>query len=362
MAAVIGPLVTGPLPVPCLNQVPVKTCIIPGMQKQLWMVRAGRDSLFLDDFLSRHMIAVGWSDLGDLSKVKSREQINLLMEQKYRDWNRRQIAASVGQVYRFRAEIVPGTTVVTYDSNLRTYHIGTVTGDYAYHSKGEHELAHTRAVRWEREVSRDVLTPAAKNSLGSISTIFCLSTGAAEELLAGDRKRESPPVDDTDADDVEAESDIRKDTEQRALEFLQDKLSGLDWDQMQELVAGLLRAMGYKTRVSRAGPDQGRDIVASPDGFGFQPPHIIVEVKHRKATMGAPDIRSFAATLRQNDKGLYVSTGGFTKEATYEAKRTNQTLTLMDAEELGNAIVEHYDRMDADARALLPLKKIYWPV
>lgn len=166
----------------------------------------------------------------------------------------------------------------------------------------------------------------------------------------------------SDEEEIEGEAEVRRNTEQRALEFLQDRLSKLDWDEMQNLVAGLLRAMGYKTRVSPAGPDRGRDIIASPDGFGFQPPRIVVEVKHRKDTMGAPEIRSFVGGLRQNDNGLYVSTGGFTREARYEGDRTNQNLTLMDSDDLGKAIVEHYDRMDSEARALLPLKKIYWPV
>lgn len=131
---------------------------------------------------------------------------------------------------------------------------------------------------------------------------------------------------------------------------------------MQELVAGLLRAMGYKTRVSPLGPDRGTDIVASPDGFGFQFPRIIVEVRHRKGTMGAADLRSFLGGLRQNDNGLYMSTGGFTREARYEADRSNQNLTLMDADELGNAILEHYDRLDSETRSLLPMKKIFWPI
>jgi restriction system protein len=38
---------------------------------------------------------------------------------------------------------------------------------------------------------------------------------------------------------------------------------------MQELVAGVLRGMGYKTIVSAKGPDRGRDILASPDGLGL---------------------------------------------------------------------------------------------
>jgi restriction system protein len=47
---------------------------------------------------------------------------------------------------------------------------------------------------------------------------------------------------------------------------------------MQQLVAGILRAMGYKTQISPPGVDRGKDIVASPDGFGFEHPRIVVEV------------------------------------------------------------------------------------
>ena len=98
---------------------------------------------------------------------------------------------------------------------------------------------------------------------------------------------------------------------------------------MQELVAGLLRAMGYKTRISPAGPDKGKDIVASPDGFGFESPRIVVEVKHRSSAMGSAEIRSFLGGRHKDDKGLYVSTGGFSKDAYYEAERANIPLTLM---------------------------------
>lgn len=334
------------------------------MTKQVWMVRAGRDSVFIDEFLSREMIAIGWSRLGDLSNIHTREQFSQLVENLWPENNRFQNSASVGQVYRFREEIVPGKAVVTYDSNRRVYHLGTVTGDYVYHPEYDPELVHTRSVKWEKEISRDVLSPESKNSLGAISTIFCLSSGAAEELIAGGQNGESTQItgNTTTENEIEAETEIRKDTEQRALEFLQDKLNKLDWDEMQELVAGLMRAMGYKTRISAPGPDRGRDIIASPDGFGFQSPRILIEVKHRKGTMGAPEIRSFVGGLRQKDNGLYVSTGGFTREAKYEADRTNQNLTLMDADDLGKAIVEHYDRMDSETRALLPLRKIYWPV
>ncbi|MBW1279594.1 restriction endonuclease, partial [Escherichia coli] len=60
-----------------------------------------------------------------------------------------------------------------------------------------------------------------------------------------------------------------------------DRIGRLDWYDMQRLVAAFLRALGYRTEISPVGPDRGKDIFASPDGFGFEQPRIAVEVKHR---------------------------------------------------------------------------------
>jgi len=74
----------------------------------------------------------------------------------------------------------------------------------------------------------------------------------------------------------------------------------LSEDELPQLVAAILRAMGLKTRISPKGADRGRDILASPDGLGFQEPRIKVEVKHKPNTaIGAPDLRSFITTLRE---------------------------------------------------------------
>ena len=90
-------------------------------------------------------------------------------------------------------------------------------------------------------------------------------------------------------------------------------------------------------------------------------PRIVVEVKHRRGTMGAQEIRSFLGGRHQNDKGLYVSTGGFKREAQYEAERSNIPLTLMDLDELAKAVAEYYDRLDTETRSLVPLIRVYWP-
>ena len=108
-------------------------------------------------------------------------------------------------------------------------------------------------------------------------------------------------------------------------------------------------------------PDAEDLTIATPDGLGLQEPRIKVEVKHRSATMGAQDIRSFLGGLRPGDRGLYVSTGGFTKEAKYEAERSNTPATLVDLDDLARLVVAHYDRFDLEGRALIPLVKVYWP-
>jgi len=147
----------------------------------------------------------------------------------------------------------------------------------------------------------------------------------------------------------------------KAHELIKDRIMDLDWEQMQQLVAGILRAIGYKTRVVPRGPDRGKDIEASPDGLVLREPRILAQVKHREySQMGATEIRNFQSILRGR-KGLYISTGGFSREAKYEAERSSEQLTLIDADRLVQLIIQNYDNFDVETRLLIPLSKIYWP-
>ena len=93
------------------------------------------------------------------------------------------------------------------------------------------------------------------------------------------------------------------------------------------LTASLAHAQNYQqldfptaTSTRLADIDRGKDIVASPDGFGFEHPRIVVEVKHRKGQMGSQEIRSFLGGRHKDDRGLYVSTGGVSKDADIASK------------------------------------------
>jgi len=207
-------------------------------------------------------------------------------------------------------------------------------------------------------VRRDSLSVATRNTVGAIMTIFLLGKVAQDEFIKLKDGKEPLQQKDKKAEELE---ELKKDIMEKAFEFTKDNILSLDWDQMQQLVAGILRAMGYKTRVASPGPDRGVDIIASPDGLGLEQPRIRVEVKHRTDSTGAQLLRSFLGGLRQNDRGLYVSTGGFTREARYEAERSTIPVTLIDIDELAELLIKNYDDVDTETKALIPLVKLYWP-
>jgi restriction system protein len=185
---------------------------------------------------------------------------------------------------------------------------------------------------------------------------------SAREIKALLEGKIVPKSVEDEAGDEDSEVDaLKQEIKEKSIEFIKDNLQKLDWDEMQELVAGILRAMGYKTRVANPGPDRGADIIASPDGLGLEQPRIRVEVKHRSGAVGAPSVRSFIGGLRQNDRGLYVSTGGFSREGRYEAERSTIPVTLVDIDELAELLTQYYDSTDSETRALVPLVKLYWP-
>ena len=222
-----------------------------------------------------------------------------------------------------------------------------------------------RRVRWGREVPRDRLSAASRNSLGSIMTIFAVGADVMAEMegaaSGGQAGTGTGGGDAASDDDAGAAEEARYATYDDGVERIKDRVLSLSWDEMEQLVAGLLRSMGYHARVTPTGPDGGRDVVASPDALGLESPRIVAEVKHRKGAMGAPAIRAFIGGLRAGDRGLYVSTGGFTREARYEADRANAPVRLLDLDGFVRLYVESYERADEDTRALLPLVRIWWP-
>ncbi len=325
-----------------------------------WMIRAGRGGVYAQSWLDDGVIGIGW-DFGGVNVASmTKKQIHDTYVDFHADESRGRVGAAVSQIYKFAHDMAEGSAVVMYEPETRLYHLGKVTGPCV--ASDEDGVAYRRTVTWGETAPRDALLPASKNSLGGISTIFSVSAKVMDDLRrVANMKTPAPAAPSADDEDEGTDEEVRYATFDNGIERIKDRILTVDPDDMERLVAGLLRAMGYHASVTPKGSDGGRDVVASPDALGLETPRIVCEVKHRKGAMGAPELRAFIGGLRGGDRGLYVSTGGFTKEARYEADRSNVPVRLLDIDGFARLYAEYYDRTDEDARAILPLVRIWWP-
>jgi restriction system protein len=150
--------------------------------------------------------------------------------------------------------------------------------------------------------------------------------------------------------------------EEQAWSEIEQYLRSMNPYDFQELVASLLRAMGYHVSwVAPPGRDGGIDIIAWSDPLGTRPPRIKVQVKRVGQNIAVDGLRSFMAVLSEGDVGLFVTTSAFTKDAQEEARtQERRKVTLVDLEKLFDLWVEHYTKLDDTARRRLPLQPIHF--
>lgn len=154
-----------------------------------------------------------------------------------------------------------------------------------------------------------------------------------------------------------------EEAEEKAWDQIQDHLKSLDPYDFQKIVADLFEAMGYHVNwIAPRGPDKGIDIIAYSDPLGTKTPRIKVQVKHKiDQSIDVGEMRSFFAVLGNDEVGIYVSSGGFTKIAEEEARtKESKKITLINLGKFFELWIEHYSKLSYEARARLPLKPIYY--
>lgn len=160
-----------------------------------------------------------------------------------------------------------------------------------------------------------------------------------------------------------ARSFVLERAEGEARAEIEDQVRALGPYEYQELVAALLRGMGYATPyVAPTGPDGGTDVLAYPDPLGAKTPHIRVQVKHR-ATQKATreEIAALRGIIRQDREiGLFVSSAGFTSDAVREARQGTVHIELMDLNGLLEQWIAVYDRLSEEDKGHLRLRRVYF--
>jgi restriction system protein len=148
--------------------------------------------------------------------------------------------------------------------------------------------------------------------------------------------------------------------ESMARSEIEDYIDSLGPYAFQDLVAALLRGMGYFTPfVAPRGKDGGLDILAYRDPLGRTAPRLKVQVKHREDKVKVGEVRELVRLLtRDGDAGLIVSSGGFTSDAESEIRRAPRHVEKIDLNDLIQMWDDHYDQMQEEDRRLMPLKRV----
>ena len=325
--------------------------------QHFWVIRVPKGEEYIAAVEMKGLVAVGYSISQSVADVTDREAMKKLYRDEVPNAPNMKVAMAVGQLYRVAHVIQPGDWILSPDRDTRTLLYGQVEGEYIFQKDVLGPgYSHARKVKWQGRFRRDDMSSSLRNTMGSLMTVLNMD-GHRDELLRLVKGEISPGGEKGDDESV---IPFDKEMKAKADELIGDLISRIDPYDFQELVAGLLQAMGYRTRVSPPGPDQGVDVIAHPDAFGFEAPRIKVQVKHRQSAATGPEIRSLVGSLGQDEKGLFVSTGGFTKDARVEARRTTR-LTLLDADNFVSLLAEYYEKLDADYKALVPLRKVWVP-
>lgn len=183
-----------------------------------------------------------------------------------------------------------------------------------------------------------------------------------------DGKRKQETVED-DIEDFSEESSnqvqksIINQYEEEAFNGIRNFINSKNPYEFQDLVAELLRGMGYHiSDVAQRGPDGGIDIIAYTDPLGTRQPRIIVQVKHRpNDNVSSDEVQKLAGTLKRNsDVGIFVTSGSFSKPAIKEARESREHIELIDFERLTSLWQEYYSKMNDEQKNLLPLHPIYF--
>jgi restriction system protein len=323
----------------------------------LWGIHAGRTGDADTLFQEKNVVAIGWAEVGDLSKLKpDREDFKNAVAAAFPQLKPGAIPNNAGQLFRFVHEMKPGDVVVYPSKRDRKVHIGRVEGSYRYDPSLEPSYPHHHPVKWITAVPRTHFSQGALYEIGSAMSLFQVKSYADEFLAAGQGKVEAPPVTQDESVAIVAE-EIVESTRDFVLKRISQELKG---HPMAEFVAHLLGTMGYRTRVSPEGPDGGVDIVAHKDELGFEPPIIKVQVKSGEGNIGNPDVSALYGNVGSNEFGLIVTLGTFTNQARSFA-RNKSNLRLIDGRELVDLVLQHYEQFDSRYKGLLPLKRVYVP-
>lgn len=338
----------------------------------VWLIRAGSQGQYEQKFINENRVYVTWDGLKhDLSAMAVRDDLIAALTITDPDAKPKKLMNHASQIWPFAHAISVGDMVVLPSKNQPVIYIGEVVSDYNFEAKAEDPFYHWRSVKWLSEpVPRSHFSQDLLYSFGAFMTICRIQRNNAEARLAamaanGWRAETlKQAIDDKqafttcDASDEDIETDLEALGQGRIVKLIEAKFKG---HQLTRLVAAILTAQGYTCWQSPAGADGGVDILAANGPMGFGTQQICVEVKSGDGLVDRPTVDKLmgAMTKFNATQGLFVAWGGFRGNVQKELASSFFRVRLWSQNDLLEQLFMHYEKLDEEIKAELPLKRIW---
>lgn len=328
----------------------------------VWLVRAGKSGERENYALEHGAVVIGWPGMGDMTGIATREEMLARMQEAHDGAKLNTVRNWTSQVWPFVKEIKAGDTIALPLKGRPAVMFGKAKGGYRYVADAPVEARNQIPVEWGVEVPRGAIPQDVLYSLGAFMTVCRIWRNDAETriaaLIAGKPVAVTaspvPEEDEAGGETIDLEETARNAIS--AAIYARYKGHGLE-----RVVAAVLEAQGYKTRVSPEGADGGVDVVAGSGPLGLDSPRLVVQVKSEQSPVDVRPVRELHGVMREfgADHGLMVAWGGFKGSVLKETMRKFFEVRLWTGDDLVQAILDHYDALPADMRAELPLKRIW---
>lgn len=343
----------------------------------LWLIRAGKYGEHEQRFFANSACYLTWegTEGRDLHKAEDYEGIKSLLAELYPEEKPKTRINWASQIAPFVFEIQPGDWVVIPHKHKPAIAFGEVTKGYSFDVKADQTYRHSIQVKWlNTEVPRSSFAQDLLYSFGAFMTVCRMARNEAEARVRAMAKagwkvqavdnlkltasQQSGPASSDQLLVIEEHFDVERSARDQITRLLLARFKGHG---MAGLVGAILRAQGFSTHISRQGPDGGIDILAAPGTFGFAEPRICVQVKSQQSPIERTVLDALGGVMKKVNAshGLLVCWGGFKSSIDRDATQQFFHIRLWDADDLIDELLEVYDKLDADLRALIPLKRVW---
>lgn len=122
-------------------------------------------------------ICIGWSNLGDLSNIRTKDELYELYTSVNNDHSNQRKGANVSQIWMFKDEIKANDYVVYFDKGIA--HIGKIIGDYEFIQdveKQDSDYVNNRKVEWIKDIAYNDLPSEYRKSSLTQKSLFRLNS------------------------------------------------------------------------------------------------------------------------------------------------------------------------------------------